>query len=114
EVSAEIDRIAAGIEARHKVTVRREVLQSVESKATPQDAPLVGLLASAIGEVYGVETRPVGIGGGTVAACLRNAGIQAAVWSRLCETAHQPNEYALIANILGDAKVMAALMLAGA
>jgi succinyl-diaminopimelate desuccinylase len=27
------------------------------------------------------------------------------------DTAHQPNEYTLLANILGDAKVMALLML---
>jgi succinyl-diaminopimelate desuccinylase len=33
------------------------------------------------------------------------------VWCRIDHTAHQPNEYALIANILGDAKVMALLML---
>jgi succinyl-diaminopimelate desuccinylase len=47
-----------------------------------------------------------------VAVFFRNAGIDAAVWARLSDTAHQPNEYALISNILGDAKVMATLMLA--
>jgi succinyl-diaminopimelate desuccinylase len=45
-----------------------------------------------------------------VAACLRNAGIDSAVWARIDHTAHQPNEYALISNILGDAQVMALLM----
>jgi succinyl-diaminopimelate desuccinylase len=46
-----------------------------------------------------------------VGAYLRNAGIDSVVWSRLDESAHQPNEYAVIDNIIGDAKVMALLML---
>ena len=33
------------------------------------------------------------------------------VWSRMDETAHQPNEYIWIPNMVGDAKVFAALML---
>jgi succinyl-diaminopimelate desuccinylase len=111
EISAEIDRITGEIEGRAGVKVSREFIQAVESRATPEDAPLVGEIAAAVGEVYGVKARPVGIGGGTVASWLRNAGIEAAVWSRLGGCAHQPNEYAIIANILGDAKVMAALML---
>jgi len=63
-------------------------------------------------EVYGVEGKAIGIGGGSVAAYLRNAGLDAVVWSRMEETAHQPNESALVANIIGDAKVFASLMLA--
>jgi succinyl-diaminopimelate desuccinylase len=60
--------------------------------------------------VYRVDTRPIGIGGGTVGAYLRNAGMDSVVWSRMDDTAHQPNEYTLLDNILGDAKVMALLM----
>jgi succinyl-diaminopimelate desuccinylase len=112
EVLAEIDRIKADVEARHKVTVAYTIVQSIESKPTPPDSPLVKLLAGSVAEVYGTTPKPIGIGGGTVAAYLRNRGIHCAVWCRIDETAHQPNEYALIANILGDAKVMALLMLA--
>jgi succinyl-diaminopimelate desuccinylase len=112
EVVAEIDRIKAEVEAKHKAQISYTLLQAAESKATPADSPFIKDLATAIREVYGVETRPIGIGGGTVGAFLRNADIDAAVWCRINETAHQPNEYALIANILGDAKVMATLMLA--
>jgi succinyl-diaminopimelate desuccinylase len=68
-------------------------------------------LSAAIGEVYRVKARPVGIGGGTVAAYLRRAGIDCAVWARLGGCAHQPNEYVLLENILGDAKVMALLLM---
>ena len=68
-------------------------------------------LSAAIGAVYGVKAHPVGIGGGTVAAYLRNAGIDAVVWSRMDETAHQPNEYCILENLTGDACVMAAFAL---
>jgi succinyl-diaminopimelate desuccinylase len=70
------------------------------------------MLKRAVKEVYGVDAEPIGIGGGTVGAYLRNAGFDCVVWSTIDETAHQPNEYAKIANIIGDAKVFASLMLA--
>ncbi|MDR1239256.1 MAG: M20 family metallo-hydrolase [Treponema sp.] len=112
QVLAEVDTIKARIEAAQGVTVSYEILQRIESKATSGDAPLIQLLSKTIREVYGVDPRPVGIGGGTVAAYLRNAGIDSGVWARIDNTAHQPNEYALIDNILGDAQVMALLMVA--
>jgi succinyl-diaminopimelate desuccinylase len=46
-----------------------------------------------------------------VGAPLRNADIHSVVWCRMDDTAHQPNEYTIIDNVLGDAKVMALLML---
>jgi succinyl-diaminopimelate desuccinylase len=109
-VLAAIDRIIAEVAAQHHVTIEYTTPQLMESKPTPPDAPVVKQLAKAIREVYGVTARPVGIGGGTVGAYLRNAGIDSVVWARLCDCAHQPNEYALLENILGDAKVMALLM----
>jgi succinyl-diaminopimelate desuccinylase len=52
----------------------------------------------------------VGIGGGTVGAFLRKKGIPTVVWSRVDESAHQPNEYCLVGNMIGDALVMASMM----
>jgi succinyl-diaminopimelate desuccinylase len=86
-------------------------VQSNESPPTSAQAPLIKSLSRAINEVYGVTARPVGIGGGTIAAFLRRDGIDSAVWSKLSDTAHQPNEYSLVQDIIGDAKVMALLML---
>ncbi|MDR2111171.1 MAG: M20 family metallo-hydrolase [Spirochaetaceae bacterium] len=111
-VLAEVDRIKAEVEAKHRVVITYALPQMTESKPTSPEAPLVRLLAKTVEEVYGVKPKPIGIGGGTVGAYLRNAGIDSAVWSRMDNTAHQPNEYAVIANILGDAKVMALLMTA--
>ena len=53
----------------------------------------------------------MGIGGGTVAALFRRAGIRGGLLVALDETAHQPNEYCIIDNMVGDAKVFAHIML---
>ena len=110
-VLAEVDRIKTEVEGKHRVAISYTLPQRQESKPTPVDAPVVKLLSKVVKEVCGVETRPIGIGGGTVGAYLRNAGIDSVVWSRMDDTAHQPNEYALLDNILSGAKVMALLML---
>ena len=78
---------------------------------TAHDAPVVLALEEAVRDVYGVQARPKGVGGGTVAAVFRKHDYPAAVWSRYCHMAHQPNEYCLIANMVGNAKVYAHLFL---
>jgi succinyl-diaminopimelate desuccinylase len=108
---AEIAALMRAVEAERGVVCGYEVVQSNESKATDAGAPVVKMLGEAIREVYGVTARPVGIGGGTVAAYLRKAGYDAVVWAKMEETAHQPDESALMVNILGDAKVFVTLML---
>jgi succinyl-diaminopimelate desuccinylase len=110
-VIAEVEKKMRAIEKEYNVKVSYELLQSHESKATPADAPVVRLLGEAIREVYKVEPKAIGIGGGSVAAYLRNAGYDSVVWAKQDETAHQPNESAKLENILGDAKVFASLML---
>ena len=79
--------------------------------ATPADAPVVTALAASIKDVYGIEANAMGIGGGTVAAFFRRSGFNAVVWSKIDELAHQPNEYTVIDNMVGDSKVMANLFL---
>ena len=111
-VLEEVRKLADAVEKDHKVTIALDVIQSNESKATPVDAPVVGALARAIKEVYGVQAHPVGIGGGTVGAYLRKANFDCVVWAKMNETAHQPNESADLGNILGDAKVFASLAMA--
>ena len=106
----EIDCIKQEVAGKHGVTIEYGIVQSSESPATAREAPLVQSLSAAIDEVYRVKSRPIGIGGGTVAASLRRMGIDCAVWSRLGDCAHQPDEFALLENIIGDAKVMAVLM----
>jgi len=111
EVLSAIAEEMREVEGKYKVKMSFESVQRNESRSTPPDAAVVKRLAAAVKEVYGVEARPIGVGGGTVGAYLRNAGFDCVVWARMDDTAHQPNEYALIANIVGDAKVFASLML---
>ena len=108
EVRAAVKAVAAEIEKAYGVTVSFSEEQAVESLAVSPDAPVVRLVSSAVERVLGRKCRPVGIGGGTVAAYLRNEGYDAVVWSIMDETAHQPNEYSRIDNIVSEASVLAA------
>ncbi|MBN2875118.1 MAG: M20 family metallo-hydrolase [Spirochaetales bacterium] len=111
-VLAEVNRVLRDVETKYGVTMRYEEIQRNDSPPTPVDAPVVLLLKEAIKATYGIEGRAIGVGGGTVGAYLRKAGFPCVVWSRQDETMHAPNEYTRIANLLGDAKVFARLMLA--
>ena len=109
-VMAAIRGICDGVQRDFGVTVEISEVQKAFSPPTPADAPLVGSLKRAVKQVYGVDARTMGIGGGTVGAYLRKAGMQTVVWGRLDESAHQPNEYCLLSNLMGDALVMALMM----
>jgi succinyl-diaminopimelate desuccinylase len=93
-----------GLEIKVEPTYRQDATQP-----TPPDAPVVKALTRAIKKVTGKDASPMGIGGGTVAAFFRRAGLPAAVWSTVADSAHQPNEYCLIPNVLTDAKIFACL-----
>jgi succinyl-diaminopimelate desuccinylase len=108
---AEMDRISREIEAEYKVKVTREIIQRKSSRPTSADCALVESLKKAVREVYGVNAQVKGVGGGTVGASLRNAGYDTVIWSALDETAHMPNEYCVIKNMIADAKVMLAMAL---
>ena len=72
-------------------------------------APVVKALQKAIKQVRGVEARPGGVGGGTVAAFFRQRGLPVAVWNSWQHTAHMPDEYCLLSDLVADAKVFALL-----
>jgi len=91
-----------------KITVDVES-ESQAAPPTPADSEIVEKVVFAVKEVYGVDAKPGGIGGGTVAAHLRERGYHTVVWSTLLHQAHQPNEKGSISNTLNDAKVMALL-----
>ena len=95
------------VEAASGVTIDYTVIQQEQAAAaTPEDAPIVQRVMAGIRAVYGGNPRPMGIGGGTVAAYLRRRGYPAVVWATLEHNAHQPNERSSIVKTIGDAKVM--------
>ena len=77
------------------------------AEPTPADSEIAKLTARSVKAIVGIEPRMVGIGGGTCAAFFRKKGMPAVVWSKKFDIAHQPNEYALLSDILLDAKVFA-------
>jgi succinyl-diaminopimelate desuccinylase len=112
EVAAAVRRRADETEARYGVTVEISTVQKeVAAPPTEPESEVVRKVISGIKAVYGIEGRPTGIGGGTVAAYLRRRGYRAAVWSTLVHNAHQPNERSSIPRTIDDAKVMAHMAL---
>ncbi len=85
------------------------VHKTIAPKPTPPDAKIVKMLEQALIEVNDKKPTIGGIGGGTCAAYFREANIPAVVWSTTEETAHQPNEYTKIENMVDDAKIFAYL-----
>jgi len=90
-----------GVSISYDVTMREQAAPS-----TPEDAEIVQKVIASVKKVYNNNPRPVGVGGGTVAAFLRRKGYNAVVWATLNHCAHQPNEWASIKNTIGDAKVI--------
>lgn len=106
EICAE-EALSLGVEISH------EAIQSQKATETPAASPVMRLLKKAIHEEYGASARPVGIGGATVAAFLRERGLPAVVWSCIRNTCHQPNECSSVTATLKDAAVFARVLYAG-
>jgi succinyl-diaminopimelate desuccinylase len=82
------------------------------AQITSKESLVAKLLVNAIKEVFNVEPRFGGIGGGTFAVFLRHEGIPSIVWAQYSDDqSHQHNEYALIEHMLNNAKVFALMML---
>jgi succinyl-diaminopimelate desuccinylase len=111
-VEKAVGRIIRKVELRFGVKIQVEIEQKAPAAPpTPANAEVVRLLKKAVHDVYSVKSKPMGIGGGTVAAFFRRSGFQAACWSKIEDTAHMPNEYCVIDNMVGDAKVFAHVFL---
>ncbi len=106
DVEKKLRELADEVESKYNVKITFEYLQ--KSQAAPQTDPkseIVVALKKAIKEVLGVKPKVYGIGGGTVAAFFRRLGLPTVVYSKLNESAHQPNEYCYVSNIISDTKV---------
>lgn len=108
DVIKSIKAMVTETQKRFRVKIDMEFPQK-ESAAppTPEDAPVVTAVASAVRALRRRKPKAIGIGGGTVAKYFREAGFPCAVWCTIEERAHTPDEYALISSILEDAKVFA-------
>lgn len=110
EVLAKVEEICRSIENEFGVKISYNILQKAQSVATDKNAMIVKLYSEALKETHGIESKVIGIGGGTVAAELRNEGFDCVVCGTLDECAHMPNEYCIIDNLIKDAETFAVLM----
>ena len=113
DVLARVSEIAGRVERERGVRIKVTVAQSQKASFTDAASPDVGLLQDAVESEYGIRPRPVGVGGGTVAAHLREKGLPALVWARILNTCHQPDECGLISAAVGDSRVFARLIMNG-
>jgi len=114
DVIKEMRRLARETEKKYRVKMSLEMVQKeIAAPPTPVDAPVALAIARAVKELRRKKPSTIGIGGGTVAKYLREAGFPCAVWSTMDEQAHRPDEYAKISHILADAKVFAHMALQG-
>jgi len=112
KVQNEIKKIVKQIEDKFNVKIKTSHPQIAEAAPpTPENAEIVRKLSKAIEYVFNNKTKVVGIGGGTVAAEFRRKGLNVAVWSKIEDVCHQPNEYILIDNMVKDAKVFLSLFI---
>lgn len=104
----EVRNICDEVEKEFEVEIEIETPQRDDAApATSVNAPVVQKLKRAVNSVYKIDPKPMGIGGGTVAAVFRRAGLPAAVWSTIDDVCHQPNEYCVIDSMVNDSKVFA-------
>ncbi|MBN1226014.1 MAG: M20 family metallo-hydrolase [Deltaproteobacteria bacterium] len=112
DVIEEATKISKNLETSLDLQIDIEPIHRQDAApSTPEDSPVIAILENSIERVTGLQAKPMGIGGGTVAAFFRNAGLPAAVWSTTSPTAHQPNEYCSVKNLISDAKVMSTVFL---
>lgn len=111
QVLADVERVVGRFSSKHGVRCTVEVVNRDDpSPPTDPASEFPKRLARSIERTRGVQVVPKGIGGGTVAKYFRAQGIPTVVWMTCDETAHQPDEYAKVPNVLADTKVLLDLL----
>jgi succinyl-diaminopimelate desuccinylase len=104
-----VESIKNEFEGEEDVKINLEIVQKNSSPPTSADAEVVKKLKKSLEITRRISAGVYGMGGNTCGAFFRQAGFQTAVWSTVDNTAHQPNEYCRIENLVNDAKVFAVL-----
>ncbi|MHC1637047.1 MAG: M20 family metallopeptidase [Candidatus Nezhaarchaeales archaeon] len=95
-----------------QVNIEAEITGFEDPLVTPQDHPLVKLIAESSLRIAGFKPKPIGIGGGTVAKPLVKSGIPSVVYGPGDEAiCHKADEYIEIAQLKLAAQVYADIML---
>lgn len=106
DILKKVDEICREVEKAENVKISYETpTKEIAAPVTAPDADVVKRLAKSIKAVTGRDAKPMGVGGGTVAAYIRKYNYPAVVWTTKDEVAHQANEYCKISYTLTDAKI---------
>ena len=109
-IMADLKAVAEEVARATGAQISMSYLQRADAAPrTPLDSDVVRRLSAAIALTREVVTKPTGIGGGTCAAPFRRVGMDAVVWATVASVAHDANEFCIIDNLVGDAKVYALL-----
>jgi len=100
-----VRKTAADFSKLHGCKINTSIV-SREDTPKPTRGAFVEEFSEAVKATKNIEPKLMGIGGGTVAKYFRNIGMPSIVWMTLDETAHSPNEYAKISNIISDTRVV--------
>lgn len=96
---------------KYGVSVDISYPQKVVAPApTSRDSEIVDRLGKSINKVLKIEPNVIGIGGGTVASFFRRKGLPVAVWSKIDEVAHSPNEYVKFEDLYANSAILADLL----
>jgi succinyl-diaminopimelate desuccinylase len=98
------------LKEKDNLEITYDILKIETSTPTKPESKIVTKLESAIKTVLKKEPKVCGMGGGTVAAFLREKGYPVAVWGIGYETAHQPNEHIKVEQLIDMAKVYLDIM----
>ncbi|MCR4665953.1 MAG: M20 family metallo-hydrolase [Desulfovibrio sp.] len=104
------EKICASISRRHNVQTTVTCVHSQRASSIDPESTSVQALKNAIRAVYSIDAKAKGIGGGTVASCLREKGLDAMAWSCLDNTCHTPNEHSSVSATKNDTLVFAHML----
>jgi succinyl-diaminopimelate desuccinylase len=108
DVTRHIKTLVKETEKKFRVKIEMTFMQrEIAAPPTQADCAVATAITRAVKELRRKQPKTIGIGGGTVAKYLREAGFPCVVWATLDEQAHRPDEHARISHQLSDAKVFA-------
>jgi len=111
EVLNVVEKICRDTEKKTGSKIELEISRNDAATPTSPESDVAKLLIKSVREVFNIEPKTGGIGGGTFAALFRRKNIPAVVWSQECDgVAHQPDEYTEIKYLVNNAKVFALMM----
>ncbi|MCR5813010.1 MAG: M20 family metallo-hydrolase [Desulfovibrio sp.] len=111
DVLKAVEKLVQTISRDYGVETTVQIEHAHEASAMDAQHPHVQALQEAVQAVYGTKAKAGGVGGGTVAALLRQRGLPAMVWACLLDTCHSPNEHASLSAIQNDSCVFAHLLM---